>query len=238
METNIDRSWSHTVVFTAIDLEGITNVLTKYYREVSIKATCIEGSKFSSRSLDEIFRYENPSFRRIESIAMDFGDPWKIGGTVSLGAKLFQTCAISVKDTDDAQALLVADEIEKRLMLCKPWYSIVTRFSLGTWLAIIALTYGTLVTWYKFLQTGILDGTSIPIITLFYIILPVTVAYIIALNYIEKKWVWLFPTVWFAIGRQKEEFEKQEKARALLLGGVVLTIILGIVANLITQAIT
>jgi hypothetical protein len=239
METNIDRSWSYAIVLAKTDLEAIATVLTEHYGDhLKITAKCIEGSKLVTGSFDELVEYENASFRRIESIDFDFGKRREAGGSVYLGPKLFQVSGISITDTDDARALKVASEIEKRIDSCKPWYSVFTRLPLVGWSAILAVAFGSLVTWARILRTGDVRSSDISFLDVFYVVVPFLVVFWIAVHYLDKGWQWLFPRVCFLIGRQVEVFDKQAKARTFVLAGVLLTVVLGVVANLITMAIT
>jgi hypothetical protein len=41
----------------------------------------------------------------------------------------------------------------------------------------------------------------------------------------------MFPRLWFLIGRQKREFEKRERVRRWVFGGVIGAIMIGLVVN-------
>ncbi len=47
----------------------------------------------------------------------------------------------------------------------------------------------------------------------------------------------MFPKLWFLIGRQKREFEKRERVRGWLFGGVIGAIIIGFLVNYLSVAL-
>ena len=238
MKTKIVRSWKHAILVKEIDLKGITESVSQYYSESTFEVHCNEGSRITFQSLNDLLEYENPNFRRIESISMYFDT----GGRecrvlIRLSVSGSDSCGIHIEDNDDSRSFNVANEIEKRLRSCKPWYSFLLRFSLSTYFLIALLAIATIMTWVQAFS-GDLKESQIPLIYKPFIYLPFLIVIGIIFIVLDKVWEWIFPKVWFCIGRQKDELEKRSSVRSKLLIGIGLALLVGIAANLITNTIS
>jgi hypothetical protein len=239
MQTNIDRQRSHAFVLTPEDVTAMVTLLAKHYGNLSISALCSEGSKLSSNELAEILAYENPNFRRIESLTIRGGEVYGEGCSIDIGTRMFSTCNLTVSDHEDKRALKIADELGKRFDDCKPWYSFLTRVTPTFLIAALSFVWATLGLWQIVIKTGrIPRSPDISVLYVLYLAVPIVIIYSILVMYADRGWKWMFPKVWFSIGRQDREFEKRAKVRSWVFGGIILSILLSIIANLITNAIT
>src|SRR6266566_529533 len=117
MKTNIQREHSHAIVLTPDDLKGISNVIGENYGPISFSASCSEGSSFDFTNINEILEYENPSFRRIQSMRIHGGKPLSTEEcSIDFRGRTFTTCNLSILDHDDKRALKVADELGRRML--------------------------------------------------------------------------------------------------------------------------
>lgn len=239
MHTEIERERSHAMVLTADDIAAIVRLLGAAYEGLTIAASCSDGSKLSTADAKELLEYENPRFRRIESLRIRSGEIVEDGCVLMISGRTDSTWGFSISDDDDKRALALANELEKRLNDCKPWYSILTRISPMVAFWAIAFTLLVISTWWRVLATGHFPTASnISYVELIYFVAPLVLAYVLIFSYADRGWRWLFPTVWFCIGRQNREFEKRARVRYWIFGGVGLAIIVSVLANLISHMLT
>ena len=159
------------------------------------------------------------------------------GCLISIGGGL-SSFSLSINDTNDARALKMANELGNRLGDCKPWYSLFTRFSVATLIAICYFCWSSITVWRIVSKYGVFpkgpDGTWIILI---YLLIPVCLLYFAIVTFIQKGWDWVFPQIWFSIGRQVRGFESREKIRKLILGGICGSLFLGVMGNIIAYFI-
>ena len=232
MKTKIHRSWNQATVIEEIDIIKIHQALSEEYDSVEFKADCSEGSTLTFESLDELIDYENPNFRRIEKVHIFFAKQDNSGGLF-----LHDSAPIGllIEDVDDGRALKIATAIEQRIRNCKPWYSFLARSPLGVYIGTLGIVYYTIFNWLHFLRTGRLIDVPFSL-SVVYIILPFLAIYLLFLHFGDKLWKKAFPRFWLGIGRQKDEYKKGTLMRRWIISAFA-TILLGITANFITQAI-
>ena len=115
MDIKIKRRITYSIVITEIELKALTNFLFSNYSNISITASCSDGSTLITKEIEDIINFENSNFRKIESMKLDFGEHNTEGGDVELSDGSLSNCKFSVNESDDAKALKVAKEIEQRL---------------------------------------------------------------------------------------------------------------------------
>jgi len=235
MQTNIQRQHKEAIILTPEDLKAISALITNNYAAPYIEAGCSEGSKLTTEDLQEILDYENPNFRRIESLNLRTfqGKGSSISITFNAGAE--STCVISIRDTEDKRALAVADELGKRLTLCRPPYSPLTKLTfamLGAIALILAAAVFVGLSVWPQLTSKQLELSVGP---LFKIVLPLVLVAMALISYIERGWNWMFPRLWFSIGRQNGELKKRENVRNLIFVVIGLAFVINIIANMVTR---
>src|ERR1051325_2101044 len=103
MKTRIRTQIRHALVIRAIDLRAIWSVLGEVYTKISATARCLDGSILETNDIDEIVVFDNPSFRRIESL--EFEARTKLDESVEIqirgdtSALLYSTTTASVSIT-------------------------------------------------------------------------------------------------------------------------------------------
>src|SRR5882724_2486142 len=159
---------------------------------------------------------------------------------VSFNSDSWTTCNVSIsKDHDDKRALKVADELGRLLRECRSPYSPLTRISGGAALMIGLLLCLTPLEWWSFFKTGHLAAASGPLSwELLLFLLPLIAVGIVLAGYVERGWKWMFPKLWFSIGRQSREFDKRSNVRKVVFGVILLEIVVNIVANLLSIPLT
>jgi hypothetical protein len=159
------------------------------------------------------------------------------GGTLSFDKEFSSTARFTVSGKNDAIVLRIANELELRLTEFRPWYSWLARISPIIFVPIIFIILSTISVWHRVIVTKTLDSRSLPIFDLVYLSLPFVAIYGVAIIYSNRVWEWLFPKIWFSIGRQQSELQRREKARGWIFGGILLALVIGVIGNLIAAAL-
>lgn len=68
MKTRVRRTIKHALDLQPRDLTALWKFLQKSYKGLKIAANCADGSLLETQDLDELLGFENPSFRRIQSV--------------------------------------------------------------------------------------------------------------------------------------------------------------------------
>jgi hypothetical protein len=240
MDIRITRKKEYSIIVVEDELRALVSFLSSNYEPVNIIAQCNDGSSMTTSQLEDIINFENPSSRKIESLHINFGKSYSQGGNVEFGGGVFlSTCNLTIKETDDAKALKVAKEIEHRFEECRPWYSNLGKYfiyGLGVFLFILLSLFvtGLFLVDVKGNEAVLFSKISISIFQ------GLALGAIVSLvgTYLIKGWFWIFPKIWFDIGKQKAELQTRIKVRNFIFVGVISTLILGVIASIIATLIT
>ena len=243
MEIKIAREKKYSIIVNEEELKSLISFLDSQYTQIEIVAKCNDGSTLTTSKIEDVINFENSKYRKIEVIEISFGKPYSQGGNIEFNGKyrFLRTCSFTVKDNDDAKALKVSKEIETRFDECKTWYSLITKFPPSISISIIYLMIWIPNLWIKVFSNTYKSSPNFSIIDLVNIIgilSPAFLLYVVSINYLDKVWAWLFPRVWFDIGKQKVAFQKRAKIRSWVFGGVILALIIGVLASVIATLIT
>ena len=234
MQTNIGRATKHALLINQSSLQGICEFLCRQFNAISITANCSDGTVIESSDLNEIVNFPNHSFRRITHIKIRSSNSMLDSSSIEIGERYNSTASISTSSSDDAKALHVITELQKILREQKPVYSILARISASSVIVITPVIAFSIGYWIRLIRDGSLPTANISFVGLFpvlYVMLPIIIAYVIILFSCDRAWSWLFPRVFFLLGKQQDAFSYRSKIRNFLFGGVLLTILLGIAAN-------
>ena len=240
MDIRITRKKEYSIIVVEDELRALVSFLSSNYEPVNIIAQCNDGSSMTTSQLEDIINFENPSSRKIESLQINFGKSYSQGGNVEFGGGVFlSTCNLTITETDDAKALKVAKEIEHRFEECRPWYSNLGKYfiyGLGVFLFILLSLFvtGLFLVDVKSNEAVLFSKISISIFQ------GLALGAIVSLvgTYLIKGWFWIFPKIWFDIGKQKAELQTRIKVRNFIFVGVISTLILGVIASIIATLIT
>jgi hypothetical protein len=135
----------------------------------------------------------------------------------------------------------VANEVSRQLAELRPAYWLLTKLrpSIALWAALII--YLVVMNWAYVLATGKLIESPVGtggLISLIYILIPVMLILVAAVLYLDKAWDWLFPKVWFLIGRQSREFERRAAVRKFVFIAIGASVVVGIASNYIYSLLT
>ena len=238
MKATTYRACNHAVVIHEGDLKGFYDLFCSRYGEPVFKAECNEGSMLTFDSLRELLAFENHQFRRIDAITVDFGDNHGHGSLVLRSSAAGHAATNVIADDESDRAFVVADEVDKRLRSCRPSYSFFSRVSGWAVVSGVFISLCSVMFWWLLIKTGRLVDASIPSLTMVYLVLPIVPLLILGVKYADRCWEWLFPKVWFCLGRQEAEYGKRSNVRRILSGSIGLALAVGVIAGVITSAIT
>lgn len=244
MDIRITRKKEYSIIVVEDELRALVNFLSSNYERIEIIAQCNDGSSMTTSELDDIINFENPNSRKIESLEINFGKSYSQGGNVEFSGGVFlSTCNLTIRETDDAKALKVAKEIEHRFEECRPWYSNLGKYfiyGLGVFMFILLSIPITVTVLFLADDKGN-DAMLSPkiIIGIFLgLALSTIVSSVGSGAYLIKGWFWIFPKIWFDIGKQKAELQTRIKVRNFIFVGVIVTLILGVIGSIIATLIT
>ena len=235
METRIYRSAKHALLVSREDIEGLANFLGQRYQRLEFSAHCTDGSTLTTTTANELLDFENRSDRRIDEIKLEFRqNDIAERGDIDFSDQAFRLCRWTVWSNDDGLAQQIAGELGQRVRASRPWYSWITLARPAIVFVGLVVLFGAALTWHDLLKTGHLpsmERKTPDFGDVFSLLIPILIVLGACLFFAEKVWSWMFPKLWFLIGRQKREFEKRERVRRWLFGGVIGAIMIGLVVN-------
>jgi hypothetical protein len=229
LRTRLKRKIHHALVLAPEDVSALWALLASYTKR-RISARCVDGSILETEELDELLSFENVGFRRIETIEFAANNSFE------------ERCRLVLRDAgttgeweaegpDDKQVLHISNEVHSRLRDTRPAYSPFCHFEAANILSVIC---GVLGIWWTLKRLGGIDP-PLPGASRLYFVDWINLTFLGAGLFFLLTWPvnraqrWLFPRVFFRIGRQESQWHKRERARELL----GLTFILSILASII-----
>ncbi|HEY3312153.1 MAG TPA: hypothetical protein VGK00_10990 [Anaerolineales bacterium] len=238
MKTNISKTISHSLLVDSDDILSIHSFISSKYNRVIIVGKCNDGSQLEITDIQDLLQFENLNYRKIESITFYAGnnngeDEEKF--SLNIQDRTFYSSELIVSSNDDQKALYVTQEILKRLADTKPSYDWVARISVLTALLIFLLSLWFVLQASVYLkiihiQGEISDGVGAFNNAIFFAIILIAITYPI-----DRLRKYLYPKLFFLLGKQKKTIETIRFWRNFIFVTVILTIILGIAVNVITN---
>lgn len=236
MKITISKNVYHSLLVEAEDLRGIFDFLASKYKSAEAAGNCTDGSSLETQDIQELLAFENLNYRRLTSIMIKAKDDWEETLSFTIGSDRTSTAEIYLTSNNDEKALYISQEILKRLTDMKPSCDWVARASvlhtaltlfLVAWLILqIILAFGL-----ARLEYHPLTITEYVNQNLFFVIILFAITY--PLDALRR---YLFPKVFFLIGKQKKTMETIRKWRSFIFITVILTIALGVITNWIYNA--
>lgn len=242
--------YRHALLIKPGDIKYLEKFLVNTFEEVDYVARCIDDTKIPFPSVKEILDYENPSFKRITSLEIEARSKessytyldLKIGSD-SLSFRSTAEFFLMYKDIN--WGIKIEQELVNRISGLRPWYWWLRKIPFAISLPLIPFLLSTWLNSVSLVQK--LRGTYIPRSQIssyeltsnegFIFVVAVTIVLIAIGGIIDRAVGYLFPNVFFCLGKQADEFSRRQKIASLVFGGIVFTIILGIIANQLTTFI-
>ena len=243
MKISISKSWNYAIVVTKHDLEKLERIISEHYKVKSYTAECIDETKIECFSLEELLNYENSSTRRIDSISIAIcDDKSRYIGHIKLRNdskyRLGPSCNFQIEDTENSHINSISQEVEQLVKDLKQWYSWLLRFEFFTLVIILFTTLGVISAWYVTLfvdQNEITTESNSSFVFKFFLLLPIIALFGALLFYLNERFKWLFPRVFFALGRQEKELEKRTTLRNWIIGTLVAGVIIPVIFSVLPE---
>jgi len=132
---------------------------------------------------------------------------------------LFSNAKFTIKDSDEKRMLKASNDLSAHLSECRPYYSMLARLSATTAMICVLFVISAILWWSQRLKSGKTFEISMSIDEFMFSFVPCVLLVGVVLRYVDRVWDWLFPSIWFSIGRQKQENDKRAKVRTWVLGG-------------------
>jgi len=241
-----EREIRHALVIEEEELLKISGLIAEKYEEIEIIARCSDKTILKSKDINDIIRFENHNFRKIESISIKGFNSVEENLYLTIVNRDFisTTAEFSVSSKKEKDLNYILGKLDELFLGAKPWYNFLTKISVfwSLFFPLLSIISGVVAILYLYLKfTGkILQDTSklnlstaeVLLITIIIICL----LYIIC-SPIDKLRGWLFPKLFFLLGRQKKTMEKIESVRKVLFIVICIGLVVSIVAGLLLRII-
>lgn len=234
---------AHALLVSSEDLQFLDESLAKEFAEVTYSATLEDGTKVAFGPLRELLDYENPDFKRIASLSVSAGTGDVLGDAVELvlgeaRPALRATGSVFYRLKNVDQLTKLEAELSGRVRAMRPWYHLLTQTNFVDlfFYAFVVLFFASNAWSLLNRLRGIPRPAAASPITegeaMVLVLLIGMVLYVVgrALNLSKD---FLFPRVFFNLGRQVDRFRQRERIAQVLFG----VIGLGIVVNLMSKAL-
>jgi len=247
-----EREIKHALVIEEEELLKISGLIAEKYEEIEISAKCSDKTILNSKDINDIIRFENHNFRKIESISIrgfnsgskDYSIEENLFLTIVNKAFISATAEFSVRSKKEKDLNYILGKLDELFLGAKPWYNFLAKISVF-WILfwILFVAFGTVTILYIYFRitgeipkdtTELLSTTTVEKI----FIGPIFIFLIYCITYpFDRLRGWLFPKLFFLLGRQKKTMEKIESVRKVLFIVICVGLVVSIVAGLLLRII-
>jgi len=231
VKTRIRRNVRHALGMQPRDLMALWKLLRRSYTKVEVSAQCADGSILETQDIDELLGLDNPTFRRIQTIEISARTSYEDRLSLDLGESTGSTAQLRIESENDTGALHLASEIVNLLREARPRYSPVARYKASFILA------GVWVCSAVWASLNRVVGTSPPspadrlsAVDLLNLSVFVGAVFLLVVWPIDTLQRWLFPRLFFGIGRQADEWSLRRRWRSIVFVGFGLSVLASLVA--------
>lgn len=236
MKVEFSKTIYHSLLIQEEELRSLCSFVSSRFEEITITAACVDGSRLETPDIEEILRFENPKFRRIKSVGIEGRSGVDEHISLDLYSDRFSTAEIFLTCESDDRAVYISREILNRLAEMKPAYNLLARVHVST---VLLILWGSATFWYTTLLVLGLSSASGP---KYSAAQEVNISILLAIVFMavtypfDKLQRYLFPKVFFLLGKQKQAMETIKQWRSFIFYGLLLSIITGVVSSLIVNA--
>ena len=243
MKSVISLTIKHSILLDERSLKATYRFMQSKYANVEIEARCVDGTILETKNLDDLLTFDNPNFRKIESLTLHGINGREDYCMLNISSKYYvvSTADLRVVSLSDEISLFIKNEIQNLLKETKASYNwFVTWPSSYILCGTLGATFLLLATLRIFLHfTSPLERakSTIDLPTDIVVYLNIFSAFFLwaFANRIDHCQKLLYPKVVFLIGRQKDEMARRDKMRSVILNGVILAIVVGVVTNVVSN---
>lgn len=224
MKTRIHKIFRHALLVDSGHLVRLSEFVSAAYTKVEFEARCSDGSQLLSNAIADITGFENPPSRKIESLTISGATDVDNSFRVEIATSFRTTATVTVWSNDDGKAVANVHELQRRISDMKPPYSVLARINLlfGTmslWgLSSVLYTLAKMLGRAPWAQAS----SNMPAVEHFNAAVAITAMVVAPLYALDKLREWLFPLLFFHIGRQQENMELRKKWRWVVLSSLIL----------------
>jgi hypothetical protein len=235
---SISKSANHALLVDEDELQSLCDYLATKYDKLKLIASCVDGTTLEASAAEDILQFDNPTARKITDLTVDASNSFEDRVSVDInGGNLLGGGSFTIKSLKDEDALIISTEILSRFEEMKPWYDILARYKITYFLLgvlIFALIGSSIGAEFGLIPKSSSQNTPEQWVIGF-VIAFILISIGIWINAFQR---YLFPRVFFLIGKQKRTMERVIAVRKYVFSGVILAIVVGIIANILSSFVT
>ena len=254
-QTSVSKKNNHALLVDEDDLRYLHSYLSETFGDgIEYRAQRLDGQEVSFKDIEEIISFENPSELRIVEISAKCERSDELSLELVLGShseketllnKLYfpsETIEYSIYNSEGDDLVKIQSELDQRFKTMRPWYSFLTRLRFFFLVPILFTLYAIALIVQSAVSKMVSDAVEpspmtytdnerFALTTLLYGALFLFGAILDGVR------VFLFPRVFIAIGRQKENWRKRGIALNVLVVIIGIGLVVSVAGTLIAQGI-
>ena len=240
MKGGLTKRYDFPIIVSADDLKSISEILSSGFEELQYTINTKDGARYTLDSLDEVLKYSNPDGRKIQRICIKGnkkrGDSFiypDISVSLLDSSVYASSCELEMIKLEEAELSHYSQKVEEfaKSIRAPHWWLHKTAFYVIFGMALYSL--------FAFLYLKNTD-TAEPVnkVYNFLVLQGVSICCAIFTMYVIEKMVsYLFPACCFAIGEQTKRMARLNKIRNVVFVGIILALVIGVLAGVITHFI-
>jgi hypothetical protein len=234
-----EKKIKHALVLEEEDLKKISSFIIERYKKIEITAKCNDKTVLRSENIDDIVSFENQDFRRIIAISMEGRNSFEESLYITIEEKSYEesTAEFSISSDKEEDVNYISKKLTEWFLGTKPGYSFMSRISsFWVFLGLACVVAVILNLYWDVIGKTILDTSKLSATEVFNLaFFAFFIIYIICSEPIKKFRKWLFPAIFFLLGKQKKTMKKIENIRIIVFIVIFLGLAINILGNILSK---
>ena len=238
MRTKQRTKIHHALAIQPRDITAIAALLQANYEKFEISAACSDGSVLETEKVDDLLAFDNPGYRRVVGVKLAARTSYEERCALDI-EEGFDSCATwSIEGQSDKDVVRTTSEVVSLLREAKPGWSLLTRYKASTAILVAWMLFSVRDALRRLAGLSSLpEGFSrITVFDLFNIGIVFSAVVWMLFWPIDKAHAWLFPRVFFAFGRQEDEWKRRAQWRSVVFVGFALSVVASLVASMVLES--
>ena len=237
---NLHKKYEFATIITESDLKAVSALVSSKFEFVKYEIKTKDGAEYCVDNLDDILNYDNHDYRKIVLFRVK-GNRNERDSFVfpNISISLYdnsiyqEACVLDIKGLDDTEIVYFSQKVKDFTEQIKAPYWWYHKDSFYVVLGVILyILFGILYlvnvnnkdAYDKIYNILILQGIS-------------AICMFVSMYFGQKLISYIFPEGCFCIGEQKRHIKRKEKYRSIAFWTILVTIILGVISNIISHLV-
>lgn len=230
----ITKEIDYAILIEEEDLVNLFNLVSEKYKELEITVNCKDKTKLKTNNIREIITYSNDNFKKIVSLSIYARSSTNNRLSLDIDAERYsnRVATFSIESVNEEEFNYIKNKLENWFIGVRQWYSYFSKIDIWNLSFPLTVFTGIAILGYSNAELHKSNVYITKIVgTIFIISFLLGVILLLFAKPINKLQNYIFPRIFFALGKQKNILSSITNIRL----GIIISLLIAIVLELTTN---